>query len=903
MTTPTPDTVTTEQPDVTIVLISYNDAARLPHALASCREQTLSSIEILVVDDASTDDTSRIVAEAQAADPRVRGIRLPENSGGCSRPRNTGIEHARGRWVMFCDSDDRLERHAAKNLLLVAERAGAQVACGVVERVDVKTGKVKRWKANLHQPAILEGLAQRPELIADTVSVNKIYDRQWLRDQGITFPEGILYEDQFFTFAALALASRIAVIDKTVYHWSVERLSDDLSITQRRDEQRNVRSRIAVNELIDDFIVRHDLEWVRPVKDHKFLSHDLYLYLSTILDADDETAEALIDELVPYVSKLDGASAARLRPALRVAVAHLLLRDLDHLRTAMRTVRWSAVIGAPVRTSDGRDIWSCGHEHGPALLGQSMHWWLDVTNYHVSTAPIAQLRLCHLVTNQTDELGFAGTTVTVRDEGVPDSAELVLLSGERIVFAAPLAIEPTDSGWVWTTAGPFAAAVRDARTTATAGRMAIRAHLADAVNVQTVRMRAADVATRRGTIVGLPVTVSAGEHGEIGWRAAKRKRRLVRRVAATVANRIAILLPGRGRGVVFCAVGGKGRSDVIAALSSGLAAEHPRVRQGWIVAANPEAVPTGVHLFERSSVRAQWRIGRARVVVEDGGIPGSVRVRGRAMCLHASQSVPVARIGRDDPDFDLLAAGTRRTRLAPARRWTHLLLSSEHDAVHRGDALGFTGTLVIAGSVRGTAARATEPADARASLGLRPEWPVLLWAPEIAADNADATQTRFEQLLEALVEAVGDRAFILVHSRALKLRVPAVLRTSARDMSAHADIATLIAASDVVLTDVSPLMFEAARAGRPVVIDTRVLARFISRTRGVTFDLLGNPPGEPAPSVRAIVDAVTAALDDPEQAMRAHERAIEQAAGLAGPAADVDVIVDRIAVAAGVRLR
>ena len=98
-------------PLVSVVVISYNDAARLRRAIASLQRQSLRSIEIIVVDDASTDDTEAVVANLVTQDPRIRYERLPENSGGCSAPRNRGMSLARADWVMFCDSDDEYELH------------------------------------------------------------------------------------------------------------------------------------------------------------------------------------------------------------------------------------------------------------------------------------------------------------------------------------------------------------------------------------------------------------------------------------------------------------------------------------------------------------------------------------------------------------------------------------------------------------------------------------------------------------------------------------------------------------------------------------------------------------------------------------------------------------------------
>ena len=899
VTSATASTATTA-PDVTIVLIGYNDAARLPRALQSCREQTLSSIEILVVDDASTDATAQVIAAAEAADPRVRGIRLPENSGGCSLPRNTGIDAARGRWVMFCDSDDRLERHAAKNLLHAAERSGAQLACGVAERVDVTSGKTRRWRADLHEPAVLAGIGERPDLIADTVSVNKIYDRAWLQANAIRFPESILYEDQLFTFAAFALAERIAVIDETVYHWSVQRLADEPSITQRRDELRNVRSRIRVNELIDAFIAERDLAWLRPVKDRKFLAHDLYLYLSTMLEADDETARALMHELAPYVATVDATAAATIRPALRVAIAHLLLDDLNHLRAAMRTVRWAAAVDVPIRTvpDDGEphDIWGCGHEHGPALAGRSMSWWLDVTAYRIGVAPASQLRPCHLL---HDAAALAGSTALVRDDASPRSAELVLADArDRIVYAAPLTVERDGERWTWQQAGDFAPTVPDAWRTVS-GRLAIRMAFADGMSsVLPVRAHAdlaASIRARQLTAAGgAQIRLKAGEHGEVGWRA-KPVRRMVRRTLFRIANRLAAWLPGTGSGVVLCAAGGTRRGEAVEAIGLRLAVRHPRLRLGWITTEPSDDALDGAGLLAFDSPGAGWRIGRASVVVEDAGLPPTVRVRRRAMRLHVWQDIPVVRIGQDDPDFDLMSARARRNRLTATRAWTHLLIASDYDDRARADAVGFMGTRIDVGSVRGASVQALDRAEARRLLQLRADQQVVLWAPEISADSAEGTQARFERTLDAIVDALSNRVFVLVRTRGLKVRIPAVRRTSARDVSNGADASLAVAAADVVLSDVSPLIFDAARANRPVVIDAEALPRFASRTRGLSVDLLTRPPGVLARGTDEIVMGLRSALDDPDGYQRAHTGAVDALAADAGRPADLDTIADLIA--------
>src|SRR5512142_1357864 len=121
-------------PLVSIVVIAYNDAQHLPAALRSAQTQTLHDIEIVVVDDASTDGTPQVIATAAASDPRVRPMRLTENSGGCSRPRNTGLDEVAGDYVLFLDSDDVLPRRSLERLYDAANAAAADIACGRMVR-------------------------------------------------------------------------------------------------------------------------------------------------------------------------------------------------------------------------------------------------------------------------------------------------------------------------------------------------------------------------------------------------------------------------------------------------------------------------------------------------------------------------------------------------------------------------------------------------------------------------------------------------------------------------------------------------------------------------------------------------------------------------------------------------
>lgn len=131
----------TSHPEVSIILPVFNDELWISRALESCLDQTLGSIEIIVVDDASTDRTVAIVEKFQRNDDRIKVIRQPEN-GSAFRARRVGLENATAAFVMFLDGDDELVPQACETALRLARGAVADVVgfgCRVVS-ADGTTG-------------------------------------------------------------------------------------------------------------------------------------------------------------------------------------------------------------------------------------------------------------------------------------------------------------------------------------------------------------------------------------------------------------------------------------------------------------------------------------------------------------------------------------------------------------------------------------------------------------------------------------------------------------------------------------------------------------------------------------------------------------------------------------------
>lgn len=120
------------EPLVSVVIPVYNGAASLDTAVSSVLRQSLTDLEILIVDDGSTDQTGTVAHGLAARDPRIRVIRLPCNRGQAAA-RNVAVERARGRWIAPLDADDEIAASRLRTLVDAGEDAAADLIADGVE--------------------------------------------------------------------------------------------------------------------------------------------------------------------------------------------------------------------------------------------------------------------------------------------------------------------------------------------------------------------------------------------------------------------------------------------------------------------------------------------------------------------------------------------------------------------------------------------------------------------------------------------------------------------------------------------------------------------------------------------------------------------------------------------------
>ncbi|MER6692620.1 glycosyltransferase family 2 protein [Streptomyces minutiscleroticus] len=449
-TTPTavPAAPDTASPDVTVTVIVHNDAGRLPRAVASVLRQTHAGLEVIISDDHSTDETPQVARALAESDPRVRYLRLPENSGGCSAPRNRAIELARAPYLMFLDSDDELPGRAVETLLAAHREQEIDFAMGAVERVRVDTGRRSTWMAHLvDERRTVHGIESDPRLFFEHLSTSKMYARAFLDRHGLRFPEGIHYEDQLFSAQAYCLAKAFTIVPEPVYRWYIAPYAsaETASISNQRHRLENVRDRVHVQRLIDAFLAESGHEPVREDKDHKFLKHDFRMYAGDLPYRDDAWLSGFADLVNPYLETLSPGAYERLPRPERVVLQLVRDRRLTEARLAARGLGHGVAPRATV-VAEGRTYWG---EEVPAT--EAARRELDVSDQEYDVRPLATAQFRHEIVSLCPGPGMAlDLVVRTYDPGLrlpvgPQRAGVVMTPG-RHRMTVPFRTDPVRPG-------------------------------------------------------------------------------------------------------------------------------------------------------------------------------------------------------------------------------------------------------------------------------------------------------------------------------------------------------------------------------------------------------------------------------------------------------------------------
>lgn len=211
------DTLRSEiRPLISVVVPVYNVEDYLDECIKSLTEQSYTNLEILLIDDGSTDSSGRICEDWKKKDKRVYAIH--QKNGGLSHARNIGLLHAKGQLIAFVDSDDIIHPLMYENLYRIMLEMGSDISCcEILSRKEFRKEDFEEqpaWKVKEYSAA--EALRKIIDNSDIYVTVwNKLYRKNVI--DGIKFEKGKYHEDEYWTYQILPRAERITMLSQRYY--------------------------------------------------------------------------------------------------------------------------------------------------------------------------------------------------------------------------------------------------------------------------------------------------------------------------------------------------------------------------------------------------------------------------------------------------------------------------------------------------------------------------------------------------------------------------------------------------------------------------------------------------------------------------------------------------------------
>ncbi|MEU0378011.1 CDP-glycerol glycerophosphotransferase family protein [Streptomyces cyaneofuscatus] len=339
-------------PLLSVVIPVHNVEDYLEDCLRSVAEQSLDAIEVVMVDDGSTDGSPAIAEEFAARDSRFRLVR--QENAGLSAARNTGVRHTTPTvpYLAFADSDDFVVHDAYERMVASLESTGSDLVTGNVWRLTGQ-GRQQAWQYRwLTASRPRTHITRDPRLLADRVAWNKVFRRSFWDGHAFTFPEGKLYEDTPVMIPAHYLAGAVDVLHEHVYYWRVR----EGSITRRRTDVTGVRDRIAACEQVSAFLGEggHGGAAQRRAYDESCLRDDFGYFLDGLPMGGDAYRTAFLEGAGAFVDRAGDGVLEGLPAELRIKWRLVRERRLEELLTVLAFERANgagtfAVEGLPGR--------------------------------------------------------------------------------------------------------------------------------------------------------------------------------------------------------------------------------------------------------------------------------------------------------------------------------------------------------------------------------------------------------------------------------------------------------------------------------------------------------------------------------------------------------------------------
>lgn len=290
---------------LSVIIPVYNVESYLTECLDSLISQTLEDIEIICIDDCSTDGSLNILEKYALMDLRIRILKQKENCGQGSA-RNLGILEAKGEFITFVDPDDYISNDMYEKMYHQAKTINSEIVMCDVQKFFEQRGEIrlynsfKRFK-NIYESenvCLLEGNnldkseIKQLVLVSPDFSWNKIYNKEFILKNNIKFSNTRSYQDVVFVISALLLAQKISYIKEKFYTYRIRETSS------LRNNKKILES---FNQTLEDvYYLLINLGYYEELKSH--FAYFIIANLKNIFSRGYNIDEQIIDN-IKYLSK------------------------------------------------------------------------------------------------------------------------------------------------------------------------------------------------------------------------------------------------------------------------------------------------------------------------------------------------------------------------------------------------------------------------------------------------------------------------------------------------------------------------------------------------------------------------------------------------------------------------
>ena len=296
-------------PLISIIIPSYNVENYIAKGIESCLNQSYKNIEVIIVDDGSNDNTTKVI-EKYLDDKRLSLIKKANS--GVSATRNVGIKNSNGQYCIFLDSDDCLELNTVERLVSLID-GSKLIACGYNNCINGKLCNVKEYPNKLLSGNKALEYASKREYHLES-SCCKLFDLSVIKNNNIYFDETITnIEDGLFVFEYLHYIKRVEYLNESL--WIVNKREG--SVTSSAFNENRLTALKAIHRMIEDFnnstVVESGLllylaKTLRYLIVSMYLSNYGHKYKTQILNCKKELKETIKNSNFRKISLYDTCS-------------------------------------------------------------------------------------------------------------------------------------------------------------------------------------------------------------------------------------------------------------------------------------------------------------------------------------------------------------------------------------------------------------------------------------------------------------------------------------------------------------------------------------------------------------------------------------------------------------------